>query len=127
MVEGITVAMTINELVQVSHDIALEHGWWSDRQEPYRSIADEKAFPEKLMLVVSECSEALEDFRNSRPLEFVIPGENGKPTGIPIELADIVIRVADMAGRYGIDLAHAIALKTEYNRTRPFKHGGKRL
>lgn len=49
-----------------------------------------------------------------------------KPEGIPAELADIVIRVMDCAVRYGIDLGAEIELKHAYNKTRPFRHGGKR-
>jgi len=35
-----------------------------------------------------------------------------------VELADIVIRVCDLAGAKGFDLGGAIAEKLEYNRTR---------
>lgn len=49
-----------------------------------------------------------------------------KPEGIPAELADIVIRVMDCAVRYGIDLGQEIELKHAYNKTRPYRHGGKR-
>jgi NTP pyrophosphatase (non-canonical NTP hydrolase) len=50
-----------------------------------------------------------------------------KPAGIAIELADCVIRIADFCGKYGIDLAGAINAKAEYNKTRPIKHGGKKI
>ncbi len=53
--------------------------------------------------------------------------ETKKPEGIPSELADVVIRVFDMCGYYGIDLEAAIKEKMAYNKTRPFKHGGKKL
>lgn len=49
----------------------------------------------------------------------------GKPVGIPSELADIVIRVCNMAGEYNIDLNRAIAEKMAYNATRPRMHGRK--
>ena len=48
-----------------------------------------------------------------------------KPEGVPSELADIVIRVMDIAEFYGIDLAQAILDKMEYNNARPYKHGRK--
>jgi hypothetical protein len=48
-----------------------------------------------------------------------------KPIGIPSEVADIVIRAADMAERCGFDLQAAIAEKMEYNRLRAYRHGGK--
>lgn len=50
-----------------------------------------------------------------------------KPCGIPIELADIVIRVAHFAKKHNIDLVEAIQIKADYNRTRPHRHGGKAL
>lgn len=50
-----------------------------------------------------------------------------KPEGIPSELADIVIRVLDIADHYGIDLQQAILDKHSYNVTRPYKHGGKKI
>jgi len=49
-----------------------------------------------------------------------------KPEGVPAELADIFIRIADAASSYGIDLEAEIILKMAYNSTRPKKHGGKK-
>jgi hypothetical protein len=48
-----------------------------------------------------------------------------KPEGVPAELADIFIRVGDATDQYGIDLMEEVRLKSAYNSTRPFKHGGK--
>lgn len=50
-----------------------------------------------------------------------------KPCGFPSELADIVIRVGDLAARMGVDLEHAIVEKMKYNRTRGHLHGGKKV
>lgn len=47
------------------------------------------------------------------------------PEGIPSELADVIIRILDMCGKYGIDIGAMIAEKHEFNKTRPYKHGGK--
>lgn len=49
-----------------------------------------------------------------------------KPEGIPSELADIIIRVLDIAAFHEIDIAGAIADKMLYNETRPYRHGNKR-
>lgn len=48
-----------------------------------------------------------------------------KPLGLPIELADAMIRIMDLAEYLGIDLADAIMVKADYNRGRPAMHGGK--
>lgn len=103
---------------------------------------DPKMFSEKMLLVVSEVSEALEEYRNGRVVDFLYfmnklgfehqdearfreaPTLN-KPEGIPVELADAVIRIFDFAEANGIDLEKAIELKLEYNRSRPYKHGRK--
>ena len=50
-----------------------------------------------------------------------------KPEGIPIELADVLIRVFDFCGKHGIDLEAAVLEKMAFNRTRPVRHGGKKL
>lgn len=62
------------------------------------------------IVVTSNARQLLEKWRN-------------KPRGLDIELADIIIRVADFAGWKGIDLEAAIAKKHAYNVTRPHKHG----
>lgn len=48
-----------------------------------------------------------------------------KPEGIPSEMADILIRLLDTAGRYGVNLDSAVREKLAYNRTRGHRHGGK--
>ncbi|SRR5216684_275523 len=85
---------------------------------------------EKMMLVVTEVAEAVEEFRagHAPSHEYTSTDKNGieKPEGIPAELADVLIRIGDLAGRYGIDLEKAVRVKHEYNKTRSFRHGGKK-
>ena len=52
---------------------------------------------------------------------------DGKPCGVPSELADVVIRIMDICQYYGINLEEEILKKHNFNKTRPFKHGGKVL
>lgn len=121
---------SINDLVNTAHGNAVSKGWWDE----------DRSFGEIIALIHSEASEALEDFRDGHgTAEVWYESKNSqgvrvsqeqldstwKPCGIPSELADIVIRVFDACGRYGIDLERAIAEKMAYNATRPQRHGGK--
>lgn len=109
--------MNISDLQKQAHAIAKEKGWW----DKPRSIG------ELIALCHSELSKALEEARYDYPLNDIYDESPSKPAGFPIELADLIIRVADMAEGYNIDLDTAIKLKMEYNKTRPYRHGGKKL
>lgn len=74
---------------------------------------------EKIALMHSELSEALEADRKDLPSEHL--GEDF--SGLEEELADVIIRVLDFAGYHQLDLAGALQAKLHYNLTRPFKHG----
>lgn len=50
-----------------------------------------------------------------------------KPEGIGSEAADVLIRLLDNCERYGIDLMAETRRKMTFNRTRSYRHGGKRL
>lgn len=99
---------------------------------------DDVTFGDRIALVHSELSEALEEFRAGHDFDEVYYNEAidpktgdtvliDKPEGIPIELADAVIRIADICGRYGIDLQEALRIKQAYNKTRTYRHGNKRI
>ena len=78
------------------------------------------------MLITTEVAEVMEEYRKGKGFTETYTDEKGKMCGIPSELADIVIRVMDLCGYYGIDLEQAIKEKHEYNKSRPYKHGGKK-
>lgn len=132
--------MEIKDIVQKAHDNAVKHGFWDPPLPFWTAIA----------LIHSELSEALEEERAGRPLvwyhctegdpslpcdpadetecfhyghEDACQYRNQKPEGVAVELADAVIRIADLCGHLGIDLDAVIAEKMAYNAGRPYKHG----
>lgn len=111
--------MKIDDIIREAHENAIEKGWWGEDGRA------DKPFGEIVALMHSELSEALEEYRAGRGLHEFYSSDGGKPEGIPVELADVVIRIADFCGRHGIDLTSAIERKMAYNRTRPYRHGGK--
>lgn len=85
-------------------------------------------YANRLMLIAGEVIEAHEELRKGHNMDdsYTTSTEYGdKPEGIPSELADIVIRVFDLAGEVGIDIADEIRTKLEFNAKRPFMHGKK--
>lgn len=99
---------------KASHSVAKEKGWWET----------ERGLPECIALMHSELSEALEEIRKGHPAFYTI-GDNPKPEGWAVELADCVIRIMDVCEYHGIDLEQAVIDKMKYNETRPYKHGKK--
>ena len=108
--------MDIEHLVNESWSTAESHGWH----------AEPRSFGDCIALCHSELSEALEEFRTGSD-PAAVSYVNDKPEGVAVELADVIVRIADMCGVYGIDLDNALRVKMEYNRGRPYRHGGKRL
>lgn len=110
--------------IGLSYDIALEKGWWG----PDKDNPEECNIPEKLALIHSEISEALEEYRvhgmNPDKMIYVEEGKQ-KPEGFAVELADAMIRIFDLCGRYDIPIEQALRVKIGYNSTRPYRHGGK--
>lgn len=109
--------MHLNELVTRSSDQAAQAGFHD------QDILDRTVFASKLALIHSEVSEVLEEVRSGKSLTENWQSLPDKPEGVPTELADIVIRVFDIAGWLGLDLEQEIVEKLEYNLTRSQKHG----
>lgn len=80
----------------------------------------------KMMLIVTEAAEGAEELRHGREVDETYYVE-GKPEGVPSELADIVIRAFDMADEAGFSLGEIIIEKLKFNATRGKMHGGKKI
>lgn len=135
--------MDINEFAKEVHVNACEKGWWDE----------ERSFGDIIALCHSELSEALEEFRAKRPMVYRIcrasdgcpcdrekcgdwDADTGvcelgvmdeKPEGVAVELADCIIRILDYLGKEGVDVEAVLLEKHAYNKTRPYRHGGKAL
>lgn len=101
-------------LVGVCHGASKNAGWWTDLRTGEPLVERPHVVGEKLMLIVSEIAEAMEGHRKGLA-DDKLPH---RPM-IEVELADAVIRIADLAGALGLDLGGAIAEKLAYNAQRP--------
>jgi NTP pyrophosphatase (non-canonical NTP hydrolase) len=138
--------LTVRQLVEQSYRNSADHGFWDREPSPER-------IPNKLMLIVSEISEALESYRDpasddviqvpSGVVEGLLKGVGvehdiatekllalyekwlAKPKGFDVEIADAFIRLADLCGALDIDIEDAIQRKHAFNKTRPKMHGRK--
>jgi len=116
--------LEIKNLVEQVHETMCEKGFWDDEHGILNKIlknpeftdseyqAVQKAFmSQRLMLTVSELSEALEALRDDDTDNFAE------------ELADTVIRVSDISGGYGWNLDGYVFEKMAKNKRRARKHG----
>lgn len=103
-------AAALNALCADVHDRNVAAGWWSDLRTGERI---DRNVGELLCLVHSEISEAMEGHRKSL-MDDKLPD---RPM-IEVELADAVIRIADIAAALGLDLGGALDAKLAYNAAR---------
>ena len=112
-------------LVEQCHRASNAAGWWRNDKQDLRLVIQKPAndserllagalVAQKLCLIHSEVSEAMEGHRKGLA-DDKLPH---RPM-IEVELADAVIRIADLAGALGLDLGGAIAEKIAFNQKRP--------
>lgn len=95
-----------NQLARRCNDASASAGWWNGEHTP-------ETFATKLCLIHSEVSEAMEALRKDK-MDDKLPHRHG----VEVELADAIIRIADLAGQLNLDVEGAIEEKMKYNSTR---------
>ena len=127
--------MDVKGLAVEVHQTAVDHGWWPeticrDEDCPGHTGLEhihQRNVGETLMLVVTEVADLYTRYKDGTGgIPEIWWDDNGKPQGCPIEAADVIIRMLDLAEGFGIDIIQALALKVDYNQTRPYRHGNRR-
>lgn len=117
--------MNIKELVEICESRARAAGWYRDYDRMMNVVAlqddsgkltrffETTYNASRIALIQSEASEALEGVRKGKMDDHLphLPSVN-------VELADVVIRLADFCYANNIDLERAIVEKLEYNAAR---------
>ncbi len=124
-----SIHQAIDSLQAIVYKGNVEAGWWEDlKTGQAHPKGDVTLILSKLALVHSEVSEALEGARKDL-MDDKLPERKM----LEVELADAVIRILDLCGHEGLDLAGAIIEKLEYNASRAdhkkenrLKEGGKK-
>ncbi len=101
----------IDLLIETCHQNAIDAGWWMDPETGCYNY--NRNVGELIALIHSEVSEALEGVRTDA-MDKHLPYRNS----VEVELADVLIRVFDLAGHLKLDLGSAIQEKLDYNKTR---------
>lgn len=119
----------IEATTSLCHDLAAKSGWWTDKKTGKRLTPEQINVPEKLCLIHSEVSEAMEGHRKDL-MDDKLPHRKM----LEVELADALIRIHDLAGFLGLDLAGATIEKLAFNQQRAdhkmenrLKPGGKQF
>ena len=121
---------SLNELAKKFHKFQIDAGFTDSN------------VTQRLMLVVSEVSEAFEAYRKGKyadiegfeagiqapfKIEFKEAFEDNIKDSLEDEIADSIIRLLAFCGENNIDIEKHVELKYEYNQLRGFKYGGKKF
>ena|SRR5688572_4472589 len=102
---------TLEYLAQEIHSTAVEKGWYEKERNDFEMLA----------LVHSEVSEITEALRTGNQASEKIPNYSQAEE----EAADVIIRLLDQGHKNDWNVGGAVLAKMAYNKTRPYRHGGK--
>lgn len=103
----------LDDLAMELHKVAVTKGFWPEAED-----VDDIFIAKQCMMIVSEVTETMEAIRKDKGEEEITK-----------EVADILIRTLDLyagmveAGYTKMSLDYAFDEKTQFNKTRPEKHG----
>ena len=105
----------IENLQNICHGLSKEAGWWGPHAQQAIGVASptDQDIAEKLLLIHCEISEAVEGRRKNLQDDH-LPHRKM----FDVELADVAIRLFDLAGAMRVDLAGSMVEKMEYNTQR---------
>lgn len=107
------IILIIDCLMAKCHLTSREKGWYDEHRDDGTFIA----------LMHGELSEALEAIRHDNPQDKHLSSFDN----LTVELADTLIRIFDFAEYKKLNLAEALLAKMEFNDSREYKHGGKKI
>ncbi len=103
----------LDNLAMELHKVAVTKGFWPEVED-----VDDIFIAKQCMMIVSEVTEVMEAIRKDKGEEEITK-----------EVADILIRTLDLyaglveSGYTRLSLDHSLDEKTQFNKTRPEKHG----
>ena len=106
-------SMTLTDIGHMGHTTSAEKGFLEGAPRTLSTEHDVRMVLSYLALIHSEVSEAVEEARR------------GQAYGMGKELADVILRVTQLCYTLGIPLEDLVYEKLEFNKTRPYQHGGK--